>query len=111
MQREIFSDEHEHFRSEFRRCRDYPEALRSSMLDVGRALFVTSVVLVVGFLVFWFSSLDTLVVFGSVLATTIGVALLADFLLMPALVLTFEPFGPATSRPQPVSLSERASAA
>ena len=32
--------------------------------------------------------------FGSLLAGTIGVALVADFLLMPALVLTFKPYGP-----------------
>jgi hypothetical protein len=28
------------------------------------------------------------------LATTIVVALVADFILMPALILTFKPFGP-----------------
>ena len=82
------------FRVEFRRTGSYEAALRNSFLDVGRALFITSVVLVLGFLVFRFSTLDTLVIFGSLLATTIGVALLADFLLMPALVLTFKPFGP-----------------
>jgi hypothetical protein len=31
---------------------------------------------------------------GFLLATTIVTALVADFLLMPALVLTFHPFGP-----------------
>jgi len=82
------------FRVEFQRTGSYEEALRNSFLDVGRALFITSAVLVLGFLVFRFSTLDTLVIFGSLLATTIGVALLADFLLMPALVLTFRPFGP-----------------
>ena len=32
------------------------------------------------------------------LAVTIVTALLADFLLMPALVLTFQPFGPEGAR-------------
>jgi hypothetical protein len=82
------------FQIEFRRSGSYHEALRASMSDVGRALVITSVVLVVGFLVFQFSVLDSLASFGSLLATTISVALIADFLLMPALLLTFEPFGP-----------------
>jgi predicted RND superfamily exporter protein len=89
------------FRLEFRRSGSYERALRASMTDVGRALFITSAVLVAGFLVFFFSSLNSLVLFGVLLATTIGVALVADFLLMPALVLTFEPFGRATEASLP----------
>jgi predicted RND superfamily exporter protein len=82
------------FRGAFRRSGCYEEALRASMSDVGRALVITSVALVAGFLVFRLSGLETLVIFGTLLATTIAVALAADFLLMPALVLTLEPFGP-----------------
>jgi len=40
------------------------------------------------------SGLDTFAGFGVLLATTIGLALVADFLLMPALVLTLKPWGP-----------------
>jgi len=86
------------FRLEFRRLGSYEEALRTSMSDVGRALVITSVVLVVGFLVFTTSRLDTYLSFGGLLAGTIAVALIADFLLMPALVLTFQPFGPEGAR-------------
>ena len=82
------------YRHEFLRCGDYAEALRAAMRDVGRALFITSVVLVLGFLTAIFSSLDSQANFGVLLATTIVVALVANFLLMPALILTFEPFGP-----------------
>ena len=64
------------------------------MNDVGRALFITSTVLVCGFLVFLLSVMDSQASFGVLLAITILVALVADFLLMPALVMTFEPFGP-----------------
>ncbi len=87
------------FRREFQRSGCYERALRESMTDVGRALVITSVVLVAGFLVFQLSGLDTMAVFGTLLATTITVALAADFLLMPALVLTFEPFGPGVTTP------------
>jgi predicted RND superfamily exporter protein len=61
---------------------------------VGRALLITSIALVLGFLVLLGSVLQTQGTQGLLLATTIMTALVADFLLMPALVLTFHPFGP-----------------
>jgi predicted RND superfamily exporter protein len=74
---------------------DYRSALQASMEDVGRALLITALVLVVGFLVFSFSQLDSQASFGLLLAAVITVALVANFLLMPALILTFRPFGRA----------------
>jgi predicted RND superfamily exporter protein len=58
------------------------------------------VVLVLGFLVFHFSRLDSTASFGTLLATTVFVALVADFLLMPALVLTLRPYGPESAGTQ-----------
>jgi predicted RND superfamily exporter protein len=84
---------------EFRRCGDYQQALHASMQDVGRALFITSTVLVVGFLVFLLSVMDSQAAFGVLLAATILVALVADFFLMPALAMTFRPFGPPREVP------------
>jgi hypothetical protein len=37
---------------------------------------------------------DSMATFGTLLARAIFVALAADFLLMPALVMTLQPFGP-----------------
>jgi predicted RND superfamily exporter protein len=85
------------FRLEFEKSGHYEQALRASMADVGRALFITSAVLVAGFFVFLTSSLDTFVAFGALLAGTIAVALAADFFLMPVLVLKLHPFGPERS--------------
>ena len=45
---------------------------------------------------------------GILLAATIVTALLADFFLMPALVLTFHPFGPEGARENAPSLKEAA---
>jgi len=78
---------------EFRRTGGYHEALMAAMKDVGRALFITSVVLVLGFLVMLKSDLDSNANFGMLLASTITLALVANFFLLPALVLTFRPFG------------------
>ena len=82
------------YRYEFSQCGDYAEALRRALQDGGRALLITSVALVSGFLVLTASALDSQATYGILLASTIVTALIADFLLMPALVLTFQPFGP-----------------
>ena len=74
------------------------EALAAAMSDVGRALFITSFALVCGFLVNMLSVLDSNATQGVLLSTSIVVALAADFFFMPALVLTFKPFGPEGAR-------------
>ena len=84
-------------RYEFQRLGNYQDALRESLHHVGRAVVITSVALVLGFLVLTLSILDSQAMRGMLLATTIVIALIADFLLMPALILTFKPFGPETS--------------
>jgi predicted RND superfamily exporter protein len=82
------------YHHEFLSCRDYEKALYASMEDVGRALFITSAILVAGFLMNGFSVMDSQKSFGMLLAAVIATALIADFLLMPALVLWLKPFGP-----------------
>jgi hypothetical protein len=86
------------YHHEFSVSGSYSEALTAAMTDVGHAVFVTSLVLVLGFLVNLFSVLDASAQSGVLLATTIATALIADLLLTPALVLTFEPFGPEGAR-------------
>ena len=82
------------YRHEFRIHGNYARALEAALQDVGRALLITSTALVLGFLVFLLSALHSQAMYGVLLASTIVSALVADFLLMPALVLTFKPFGP-----------------
>jgi predicted RND superfamily exporter protein len=81
-------------RFEFARTGNYPAAVRAATLDVGRALLITSVALVCGFLVLTLSVLDSQAMRGILLSITIAVALVADFLLLAAMVLIFKPFGP-----------------
>jgi predicted RND superfamily exporter protein len=85
-------------RYEFSRSGSYEQALRESFTDVGRALIITSVVLVAGFCVFTFSVMNSMIAFGLLLSTTIVMALVADFVLMPVLLMTFKPFGPERPR-------------
>ena len=79
---------------EFGKLGDYKQALYASMDGVGRALFITTAILVLGFLVNVFSLMDGQQSFGVLLALVIALALVANFFLMPALVLWLKPFGP-----------------
>ncbi len=83
-------DDTVHFMHNFRRyydeTADAREAVRRTLLTTGRALLVTSIVLSLGFLIFMFSSMNNLFNFGLLTGFTIVMALLADFLLAPALM-------------------------
>lgn len=98
------------FRHEFERRGRYVESLQASMSDVGRALVITSVALVAGFLVSTRSELYSNEVQGLLMAGTIVTALIADFLMMPALILVFEPFGPEGAAGQAEADEQRAAA-
>ena len=88
------------YHHEFTKSRNYEKALYDSMNGVGRALFTTSAILVAGFMVNVFSVMDGQQSFGILLSTVIAVALVADFLLMPALILWLKPFGPEAKAPE-----------
>lgn len=99
------------FDHEFRIHRNYEKALRAAMSDVGRALIITSIALVLGFLVVIFSELRSEAYRGVLLSAAIVTALLADFFFMPSLVLWLKPFGPEESRSEgvePVELEDAA---
>jgi predicted RND superfamily exporter protein len=89
------------YRYEFLMCRNYAEALRVTMQDVGRALFTTSIILISGFLVNMLSVTNSISTVGILLAGTILAALVADFFLMPAIIMTFELFGPEEDSIEP----------
>ena len=63
------------------------EAIRETMLGTGRALLITSLVLCTGFFILMLASLNHLVRFGFFTGITILIALVADFFLMPAIMI------------------------
>jgi hypothetical protein len=79
-----------HFMHNYRRYHhssgDVREAVEQTMLGAGRAMLVTSIVLSTGFFIYMFSNLNNLFAFGLLTGFTILSALLADFLLTPALM-------------------------
>ena len=64
--------------------------MRYAFSTVGTALFVTAMILIAGFAVLAFSSFKLNNSMGILTAITIAVALIADFLLLPALLLTVD---------------------
>jgi len=88
----IIVDDTVHFLSKFRRARvelgkSVEEAIHYSFHTVGTALFLTSIVLVCGFLVLTFSGFRMNVQLGFMTTIAIICALLADFLFLPTLIM------------------------
>jgi predicted RND superfamily exporter protein len=90
----IVVDDTVHFLSKYLRARrelgkSVAEAVRHAFATVGTALWVTSLVLVLGFSVLALSNFELNAGMGLLTALTIALALAADFLLLPALLLEF----------------------
>ncbi len=80
-----------HFMHNFRRyyeqSGDPNQAVFKTLHTTGRAMLVTTVVLSLGFFIFVFASMNNLFYFGLLTSFTIVMALVADYLLAPALMV------------------------
>ncbi|WP_428086753.1 efflux RND transporter permease subunit [Candidatus Thioglobus sp.] len=87
-------DDTVHFMHNFNRYRlagkNVDEAVRLTLQGTGRAIVVTSIVLSLGFLVLLSASMTNMFNFGVLTASAIFVALIADFLLVPAIMKLLE---------------------
>ncbi|MDR3162561.1 MAG: MMPL family transporter [Helicobacteraceae bacterium] len=75
------------FKSYYSKDKDAVRAIRKSMLGVGKAMMITSLVLSVGFSVYLFAFMQNIVNFGMIAGFCIILAMIADFLLTPALLI------------------------
>lgn len=105
----IVVDDTIHFLSKYLRARrekglDAEQAVRYAFSTVGVAIIVTSVILVAGFLVLAQSSFGMNSKMAILTAIAIGVAVLADFLLLPALLLRMD--GKSKAKPEDNSQDE-----
>jgi len=75
------------FRRYYRQSGNAHEAVRCTLTTTGRAMLVTSIVLSIGFFIYMFAYMTHLFNFGLLTGMAIIVALLADFLLAPALMV------------------------
>jgi predicted RND superfamily exporter protein len=94
----IVVDDTVHFLSHYLRARredglEPAAAVRYSFGTVGTAMWITTLTLVAGFLVLTFSGYKMNADMGLLSAITLSLALLMDFLFLPALLLKFDPKG------------------
>ena len=69
------------------------ESVRSAFRSVGKALVATTVVFALGFVVFGASGMVTNQALGLLVGITVIIALLADFLFLPPLLMMLDGFG------------------
>ena len=90
----IVVDDTTHFLTKYRRVRNEgrssADAIRATFQATGRALWTTTAILVAGFLVFASSGFEVSWTLGVLVAITLVLALVADFLLLPPLLMAFD---------------------
>jgi predicted RND superfamily exporter protein len=91
----IIVDDTVHFLSKYRRARNEhhlnsQDAVKYAFSTVGKALFVTTVVLVAGFSTLTFSGFKLNSDMGLMAAVAIGIALVVDFLFLPPLLMAVD---------------------
>lgn len=90
----IVVDDTTHFLTKYRRVRNAghsaADAVRATFAETGRALWTTTAILVAGFLVFASSGFEVSWTLGVLVAITLALALVADFLLLPPLLMTLD---------------------
>ena len=94
----IVVDDTVHFLSKYQRARRElgyaaPDAVRVAFRTVGNALLTTSIVLVAGFIVISLSSFELNASMGNLTALVIALALIADFFILPPLIMRVDAGG------------------
>ena len=75
------------FRRYFEESGDPVQAVHETLHTTGRAMLVTTVVLAIGFFIYSFATMANIINFGLLTSFTIIMALLADYLIAPALMV------------------------
>ncbi len=89
------------FRREFPADRDYRATMWRCHGSIGRAMYYTSLTIVVGFSILMLSNFVPTFYFGMFTGLAMLTALVASLALLPALLLTLRPLGPEKAEPVP----------
>ena len=82
------------FKREFPKDRNYLATMHRCHASIGRAMYYTSITIIVGFSILVFSNFTPSIVFGLLTGLAMLVALVGALLLLPQLLITFRPLGP-----------------
>ena len=67
-----------------------PKSVSESILETGKSIIYTSVVLFAGFIIFAFSDFGGTVALGILTSTTLVISMFTNLILLPALIMTFD---------------------
>ena len=67
-----------------------PKAVSESILETGKSIIYTSIVLFAGFIIFTFSDFGGTVALGLLTSTTLVISMFTNLILLPALIMTFD---------------------
>lgn len=67
-----------------------PSAVTDSILETGKSIIYTSIVLFAGFIIFAFSDFGGTIALGVLTSTTLVISMFTNLILLPALILTFD---------------------
>ncbi|MFZ5973410.1 MAG: efflux RND transporter permease subunit [Bacteroidota bacterium] len=67
-----------------------PRSVSESVLETGKSIIYTSVVLFAGFIIFAFSDFGGTIALGVLTSTTLVISMFTNLILLPALILTFD---------------------
>jgi predicted RND superfamily exporter protein len=93
------------FRREFPRHGTYLATMHFCHGSIGRAMFYTSVIFVMGFSILVLSNFIPTIYFGLLTGLAMVIALVAALTLLPALIVVIRPFGPENRHRVPQSSS------
>jgi predicted RND superfamily exporter protein len=82
------------YRIEFAHDQNYVEAMHRSHASIGRAMYYTSVTIIVGFSILMLSQFIPSIYFGVLTAFAMFMAIVGSLTLLPKLILMLKPFGP-----------------
>jgi predicted RND superfamily exporter protein len=91
------------FIEEFSTDRDYWATVRRCHDSIGRAMYYTTITITLGFMILALSNFVPTIYFGVLTGFSMMVALLADLMLLPLLLVLLKPLGPGIKAQQSVA--------
>ena len=82
------------FQVEFTQDNNYLASMYRCHGSIGKAMFYTSIIIIIGFSILALSNFTPSIYFGLLTATAMFAALMGALLLLPQLLITFKPLGP-----------------
>ncbi len=79
-----------------------PVAVSNTIVEIGKSMMYTSVILFAGFIIFTFSSFGGTIALGMLTSITLLIAMLTNLVLLPSLILTFDKQKSQTERHLPI---------